>query len=190
MAKIQEAHSSSMQSNSPRQRVSSTRAQSVAPSQIVKCPQIPPTEGGVPTSPSSPPPQRRYEMRRAATTLGGTTHSPQSSMRRPSAKRAKTSALGESSKAQQLEPPVVAPARAPADIMLPSDMSSGSIIKCSMLLAPPIEGNSDYNSRLFHLESYFAHEDLRPLPELRDSYGLLQRYFLEQIMTLREFFYP
>ena len=173
MAKIQEAHSSSTQSSSPKQRVSSSRAQPVAPSQIVECPQIPSIEGRVPTSPSSPAPQRRYETRRAATTLGGTTHSPQSSMRRPSAKRAKTSALDESSKAQQLEPPVAAPAWAPADIMLPSDMSSGSIIKCSMLLAPPIEGNSDYNSRLFHLESYFAHEDLRPLPELRDSYGLL-----------------
>ncbi|RVW16000.1 hypothetical protein CK203_101956 [Vitis vinifera] len=110
MAKIQEAHSSSTQSSSPKQRVSSSRAQPVAPSQIVECPQIPSIEGRVPTSPSSPAPQRRYETRRAATTLGGTTHSPQSSMRRPSAKRAKTSALDESSKAQQLEPPVAAPA--------------------------------------------------------------------------------
>nr|CAN60448.1 hypothetical protein VITISV_022548 [Vitis vinifera] len=43
-------------SSFPRQRVSSTQAQSVASSQIAECPQIPPTEGGVPTSPSSPAP--------------------------------------------------------------------------------------------------------------------------------------
>ena len=31
---------------------------------------------------------------------------------------------------------------------------------------------------------------MRQQPELQDSYGLLQRYHLEDLMTPREFFYP
>ena len=59
-----------------------------------------------------------------------------------------------------------------------------------MLTAQPIKGNSDCKSRPFHLEFYFDQEAFWQKPELRDSYGLLQRYYLEQLMTPREFFYP
>ncbi|KAL6324693.1 hypothetical protein AAG906_015276 [Vitis piasezkii] len=128
----------------------------------IEAPYIPPSEGGVPTSPSSSAPQRRYETRRPATIQGANASRPQSSVRRPPAKKARTSGLGESSRASQPEPPIATHARAPADFVLPSNMSPGSIIRCPMLIAPPIE----------------------------DSYGLLQRYYLEQLMTPREFFYP
>ena len=54
-------------------------------------------------------------------------------------------------------------------------MSPRSIIRCSMLIAPPIKGKSDCRSRLFHSEFYFDQEAFRRKLELRDSYGLLQR---------------
>ena len=59
-----------------------------------------------------------------------------------------------------------------------------------MLTAPPIEGNSDCRSRPFRSELYFDQEAMRQQLELRDSYGLLQRYHLEHLMTPCEFFYP
>ena len=115
---------------------------------------------------------------------------PQSLVRRPLAKRARTSDPGESSRAPHPKPLVATHARAPADFELPSNMSPGSIIRHPMLTAPPIEGNSDYKLRHFHSEFYFDQEAFRQKLELRDSYGLLQRYYLEQLMTPREFFYP
>ncbi|KAL6312654.1 hypothetical protein AAG906_010360 [Vitis piasezkii] len=66
-----------------------------------------------------------------------------STVRRPPAKRARTSSLGESSRASQSEPPIATHARAPADSELPSNMSPRSIIRRPMLTAPPIEGNLD-----------------------------------------------
>ncbi|KAL6342188.1 hypothetical protein AAG906_006802 [Vitis piasezkii] len=45
-------------------------------------------------------------------------------------------------------------------------------------------------ARPFHSELYFDIEVMRQQPELRDSFGLLQRYHLEHLMTPREFFYP
>ena len=59
-----------------------------------------------------------------------------------------------------------------------------------MVIAPPIEGNSNYRARPFHSELYFDLEVMQQQPELRDSFGLLQMYHLEHIMTPREFFYP
>ena len=59
-----------------------------------------------------------------------------------------------------------------------------------MVTALPIEGNSDYKARPFHYELYFDIEAMRQQPQLRDSFGLLQRYHLERLMTPREFFYP
>ncbi|RVX03784.1 hypothetical protein CK203_022996 [Vitis vinifera] len=151
---------------------------------------IPPSEGGAPTSPSSSASQRRYETRRPPTTQRATALRPQSLVRRPLAKRARTSDPGESSRAPHPKPLVATHARAPADFELPSNMSPGSIIRHPMLTAPPIEGNSDYKLRHFHSEFYFDQEAFRQKLELRDSYGLLQRYYLEQLMTPREFFYP
>ncbi|RVW77243.1 hypothetical protein CK203_043298 [Vitis vinifera] len=76
----------------------------------------------------------------------------------PSCKRARTSDLGESSKASQPEPPVATHARAPTDSKLPFDMLPGSIIRSPMLTALPIEGNSDSRLRPFHSEFYFDQE--------------------------------
>ena len=118
-------------------------------------PQIPHSEGGVPTSPSSSAPQRKYETRRPATTQRVTTSHPQSSMECPPTKKARTSGPSESSRASQPEPPVATHARALANSELPSDMSPGFIIRHQMLTTPPIEGNSDCRSRSFHSESYF-----------------------------------
>ena len=63
-------------------------------SQAPKAASIPSSEGGVPSSPH----QRRYETRRSPTTPGVTYSCPESSARRTSAKRARTSGLGESSR--------------------------------------------------------------------------------------------
>ena len=109
-------------------------------------------------SPSSSAPQCKYETRRPATTQGATASRPQSSVRNPHAKRARTSGPSESSRASQPEPLIVTHARAPVDSELPFNMSSGSIIRRPMLTALPIEGNSDCRSRLFHSESYFDQE--------------------------------
>ncbi|KAL6331738.1 hypothetical protein AAG906_016734 [Vitis piasezkii] len=59
-----------------------------------------------------------------------------------------------------------------------------------MVTAPPIEGNSDCRARPFHSELYFEIEAIRQQSELRDSFGLLQRYHLERFITPKEFFYP
>ena len=113
----------------------------------MEAPQIPPSEGGTPTSPSSPAPQRRYETRRPPTTLEASTLRLESSVQHPPAKRARTLGPGESFRASQHEPPT--------DCEFPSNMSSESIIRCPMLTAPPIEGNLDCKVRPFHSELYF-----------------------------------
>ena len=59
-----------------------------------------------------------------------------------------------------------------------------------MVTAQPIEGDSDCRARPFHFELYFDLEVMQQQPELRNSFGLLQRYHFEHLMTLREFFYP
>ena len=144
----------------------------------------------MPTSLSSSAPSRRYETRRPSTTQGATASHPQSSVRRPPAKKARILGPSESSRASQPEPPIATHACAPADSEFPSDMSPGSIIRRAMLTAPPIEGNSDCRARPFHSELYFDQEAMRQQLELRDSYDLLQRYHLEHLMTPCEFFYP
>ncbi|RVW61764.1 hypothetical protein CK203_064861 [Vitis vinifera] len=59
-----------------------------------------------------------------------------------------------------------------------------------MVTAPPILGNLDCRAKPFHSELYFDIEAMRQQPDLWDSFGLLQRYHLEHLMTPREFFYP
>nr|CAN81106.1 hypothetical protein VITISV_012565 [Vitis vinifera] len=108
-------------------------------------------------------------MRRAAATPIAPTQIPP---RSPPTKKAKTSELGESSRAprdSQSQPP---PTRRP------------------ILASSPIEGNSDCRSRAFHVEAYFDHSILRQQPELGDSYRLLERYHLVPFMTPPQFFYP
>ena len=55
---------------------------------------------------------------------------------------------------------------------------------------PPIPGNLDCRAKPFHSELYFNMEAMRQQPDLWDSFGLLQWYHLERLMTPREFFYP
>ena len=75
------------------------------------------------------------------------------------------------------------------DSQHPSGIAPEAIIKRPMVTAPPIEGNSDCRARSFHSELYFDNEAMRQQLNLRDSFGLLQRYHLEHLMTPREFFY-
>ena len=149
-------------------------------SQALEAVSIPPSEGGMPSSP----PQRRYETRRPSTTPGMTSLCLESSVRRPPAKRARTSHLGESSRPSQPDP------RASTESQLPFDMSLEAIIKWPMIIMPPIESNSDCRAQPFHSELYFDLEVMCQQPKLWDSFGLLQRYHLERLMTPREFFYP
>ena len=58
-----------------------------------------------------------------------------------------------------------------------------------MVTQPPIERNLDYRARPFHSELCFDMETFRQQTELRESFHLLQRYHLEHLMTLRDFFY-
>ena len=153
-----------------------------SPSLVAEASQIPPSDGGTATGPSSPAPQRRYETRKPPTTLGATTSRPESSVRCPPAKKVRTSGPSESSRASQLEPPT--------DFELPTDMSSEFIIRRPMLTTSPIEGNLDCKVRPFHSELYFDQKAMRQQLELQDSYDILQRYHLEYLMTPCEFFYP
>nr|CAN74259.1 hypothetical protein VITISV_015531 [Vitis vinifera] len=110
---------------------------------------------------------RCHTRRASATPVAPTQISP----RGPPTKKAKTSELGESSRAprdSQSQPPSTRHPR-------PSS---------------PIKGNSDCRSRAFHVEAYFDHIVLRQQTELRDSYRLLERYHLVPFMTLPQFFYP
>lgn len=74
------------------------------------------------------------------------------------------------------------------DSQHPSGIAPEAIIKRPMVTAPPIEGNSDCRARSFHSELYFNIEAMRQQPNLRDSFGLLQRHHLERLMTPKEFF--
>ncbi|KAL6342756.1 hypothetical protein AAG906_016590 [Vitis piasezkii] len=59
-----------------------------------------------------------------------------------------------------------------------------------MLTQPPIEGNLDCRARPFHSELCFDVAAFKLQPQLRDSFHLLRRYHLEQLLTPRDFFYP
>ncbi|RVW87304.1 hypothetical protein CK203_037169 [Vitis vinifera] len=65
-----------------------------------------------------------------------------------------------------------------------------TVIRRPMIAGPPIEGNLDCRDRSFHSETYFDIEALRQQPELRDSFRLLQRYHMEDLLTPRQFYYP
>ncbi|RVW57926.1 hypothetical protein CK203_112445 [Vitis vinifera] len=136
-----------------------------SPEQSESCPVRAPLDAP-PHLPDSAPSD--IHMRRAAATPIAPTQIPP---RSPPTKKAKTSELGESSRAprdSQSQPP---PTRRP------------------ILASSPIEGNSDCRSRAFHVEAYFDHSILQQ-PELGDSYRLLERYHLVPFMTPPQFFYP
>ncbi|WJZ95197.1 hypothetical protein VitviT2T_013985 [Vitis vinifera] len=69
-------------------------------------------------------------------------------------------------------------------------MTPEMIIKRPMLTQPPIEGNLDCRARPFHSELCFDVATFRLQPQLRDSFHLLRRYHMEQLLTPRDFFYP
>nr|CAN82752.1 hypothetical protein VITISV_009611 [Vitis vinifera] len=52
------------------------------------------------------------------------------------------------------------------------------IIKRPMVTTPLIPGNSDCRAKPFHFELYFDMEAMRQQPNLRDSFGLLQRIYM------------
>ena len=76
------------------------------------------------------------------------------------------------------------------DSQHPSGIAPEAIIKRPMVTMPPILGNLDCRAKPFCSELYFDMEAMRQQPDLRDSFGLLQMYHLERLMTHREFFYP
>ena len=136
---------------------------------------MPSSEGGVPSNP----PQRRYSTRRPPIS-----RPPEPSVRRVPPKKARTLGPGETSSQAP------ANSHAPEDIQRPSGIALEVIIKRPMVTTPLIPGNLDCIAKPFHSELYFNMEAMQQQSDLRDSFGLLQRYHLERLMTPREFFYP
>ncbi|RVW71893.1 Gag-Pol polyprotein [Vitis vinifera] len=64
------------------------------------------------------------------------------------------------------------------------------VLKWPMIAGPPLPSNTDIRDRPFHDEICMEHGTLRLLPELEESYRLLQRYHIEPFMTPRSFYYP
>ncbi|RVW99778.1 Retrovirus-related Pol polyprotein from transposon opus [Vitis vinifera] len=149
---------------------------------IAEAPQasaIPPSKGKVPSNP----PQCRYETRRPPTTPGASTSRPKKSVRHPPTKKTRVSGLGVSSAPPQPQPPTI-------ESQIPTEMTPEVIIRRPMVTQPPIEGNLDCQARPFHSELCFDMETFKQQSEFRDSFHLLQRYHLEHLMTLKDFFYP
>nr|CAN77355.1 hypothetical protein VITISV_003683 [Vitis vinifera] len=84
---------------------------------------------------------------------------------------------------QELQPPLSEP-------QIPSGVAPEVIIRRPMLTQPPIEGNLDCRTRPFHSELCFDTATFQLRPELADSFRLLRRYHLEQLLAPRDFFYP
>ena len=59
-----------------------------------------------------------------------------------------------------------------------------------MLTQPPIEGNLDCRAHPFHSELCFDTATFQLRPEPADSFHLLLRYHMEQLLAPRDFFYP
>ena len=59
-----------------------------------------------------------------------------------------------------------------------------------MLTQPPIEGNLDCRAHPFHSELCFDTATFQLRPEPADSFRLLLRYHMEQLLAPRDFFYP
>ncbi|KAL6319825.1 hypothetical protein AAG906_036889 [Vitis piasezkii] len=98
----------------------------------------------------------------------------------PPPKRTRISGPGESSRA----PP------SPPASTIPGSSHLAEVLKRPMIAGPPLPGNTDIRDRPFHDEICMEHETLRLLPELEESYRLLQRYHIEPFMTPRSFYYP
>nr|CAN67232.1 hypothetical protein VITISV_028396 [Vitis vinifera] len=73
---------------------------------------------------------------------------------------------------------------------IPSEIAPEAIIRRPMLTQPPIEGNLDCRARPFHSELCFDTTTFQLRSELADSFRLLRRYHMEQLLAPRDFFYP
>ncbi|RVW91885.1 hypothetical protein CK203_030214 [Vitis vinifera] len=98
----------------------------------------------------------------------------------PPPKRTRISRPGKSSRA----PP------SPPASTIPGSSHLAEVLKRPMIAGPPLPGNTDIRDRPFHDEICMEHETLRLLPELDESYRILQRYHIEPFMTPRSFYYP
>ena len=128
MMHIRGGHTDPLVSREARPRASS-------PQDSFKAPQVPSSEGGVPSSP----PQRRYMRWRPLTSPP-----PKPSVHHIPPKRAKTLGPRETSRHAQLKP------QDPTDSQRPSSIASEAIIKRPMVTAPPLEGNLDCRVRSFY----------------------------------------
>ena len=121
--------------------------------------------------------QHGYGTRRSSGSSRAPVPPPVSS---PPPKRTRISGPGESSRA----PP------SPPASTIPGSSHLAEVLKRPMVAGPPLPGNTDIRDRPFHDEICMEHETLRLLPELEESYRLLQRYHIEPFMTPRSFYYP
>nr|CAN80877.1 hypothetical protein VITISV_003322 [Vitis vinifera] len=179
MARTRGAKSSSLSS---RKRAAPQTPVQGSTSEPPRPPRVPPPVEGAPMSL----PVRRYHTRASS---------------QPPKKKAKVSepALIDLSEPEEpaTEPQPSQPASEPRpsqppplDSQIPSGMTPEMIIKRPMLTQPPIEGNLDCRARPFHSELCFDVATFRLQPQLRDSFHLLRRYHMEQLLTPRDFFYP
>ncbi|RVW75388.1 hypothetical protein CK203_039569 [Vitis vinifera] len=170
MAKTRGGLSGSPSSPTPRPH---RAAMGAAASPPVQAPAIPPSEGEAPS-------QRRYPTRRPPTDPVPPADQARACFSAP--RREPSSRVLESHPTPQPEPPT-------EDSRIPVDYPE-TVIRRPMIAGPPIEGNLDCRDRSFHSETYFDIEALRQQPELRDSFRLLQRYHMEDLLTPRQFYYP
>ena len=130
------------------------------------------------------PAQRRYHTR-VGPTPPAPSH-PRPARRAPTAKRARTSGLDESSTWRSRAPPSP-PYQGIAGAL---DLSPTSIIKRPYFPCDPITGNVSCRERDFNGEVYYDLSAFVTDPGLRDSMLLVQRYHLEAFMVPRQYYYP
>ncbi|XP_034700931.1 pistil-specific extensin-like protein [Vitis riparia] len=78
----------------------------------------------------------------------------------------------------------------PSEPQIPFETAPEVIFRRPMLTQPPIEGNLDCRARPFHSELCFDTAAFQLRPKLEESFQLLCRYRLEELLTPRDFFYP
>ena len=130
------------------------------------------------------PAHRRYHTR-VGPTPPASSH-PRPARRAPPAKRARTSAPGESSTSRSRAPP----SPPYQDIAGAPDLSPASIIKQPYFPCDPIQGNVSYMGRDFHGEVYYDLSTFTTDPGLLDYMLLVQRYHLKPFIVPRQFYYP
>ncbi|RVW24518.1 hypothetical protein CK203_090879 [Vitis vinifera] len=197
MARTRGAKSSSPSS---RTRVSSKTPVQGSTSEPPRPPRVPPPVEGAPMSPPSQKSQlpslsrlRRLGQLRVSAVSAFSAISAVSASFRVSAISAsfRVSAVSPSRPSQPSQPASEPQSsQPPSDSQIPSGMTPEMIIKRPMLTQPPIEGNLDCRARPFHSELCFDVATFRLQPQLRDSFHLLRRYHMEQLLTPRDFFYP